>query len=58
MTVTIPGRYLPQIVRALEYYAAYLHATLLLDDDPLADIRQLEHVGFVMKEGIVYKRVD
>ena len=26
--------------------------------DPLADIRQLEHVGFVMKEGIVYKRVD
>ena len=26
--------------------------------DPLADIRQLEHVGFVMKEGIVYKRPD
>jgi imidazolonepropionase-like amidohydrolase len=24
--------------------------------DPLADIRLLEHVGFVMKEGVIYKR--
>jgi imidazolonepropionase-like amidohydrolase len=24
--------------------------------DPLADIRVLEHVGFVMKEGVIYKR--
>lgn len=24
--------------------------------DPLADIRSLEHVGFVMKQGVVYKR--
>ena len=23
--------------------------------DPLADIRLLEHVAFVMKEGVVYK---
>jgi imidazolonepropionase-like amidohydrolase len=23
--------------------------------DPLADVRALEHVGFVMKEGVVYK---
>jgi imidazolonepropionase-like amidohydrolase len=26
-------------------------------DDPLADIRSLENVGFVMKQGVVYKRV-
>ena len=26
--------------------------------DPLADIRTLEHVGFVMKEGKVYKQGD
>jgi imidazolonepropionase-like amidohydrolase len=24
--------------------------------DPLADVRQLEHVGFVMKGGVVYRR--
>jgi imidazolonepropionase-like amidohydrolase len=24
--------------------------------DPLADIRTLEHVGFVMKEGAIYKQ--
>src|SRR3984957_5987851 len=26
--------------------------------DPLADIRELEHVGFVMKEGTIYKQTD
>jgi imidazolonepropionase-like amidohydrolase len=26
--------------------------------DPLADIRTLEHVGFVMKEGKVYKQEE
>jgi imidazolonepropionase-like amidohydrolase len=24
--------------------------------DPLADVRALEHVGFVMKEGKIYKQ--
>jgi imidazolonepropionase-like amidohydrolase len=24
--------------------------------DPLADVRQLEHVGFVMKGGVVYRK--
>jgi imidazolonepropionase-like amidohydrolase len=28
---------------------------IAVDGDPLADIRQLEHVAFVMKSGIVYK---
>ena len=27
-----------------------------VDDDPIADIHQLEHVTFVMKEGVVYKQ--
>jgi len=27
-----------------------------VDGDPIADIRQLEHVTFVMKEGVVYKQ--
>jgi hypothetical protein len=29
-----------------------------VNGDPLADIRELEHVRFVMKEGGVYKQVD
>jgi imidazolonepropionase-like amidohydrolase len=29
---------------------------IAVDGDPLADIRQLEHVTFVMKEGVVYKQ--
>ncbi len=29
---------------------------IAVDGDPLADIRTLEHVGFVMKEGKVYKQ--
>jgi imidazolonepropionase-like amidohydrolase len=29
---------------------------IAVDGDPIADIRQLEHVTFVMKEGIVYKK--
>jgi imidazolonepropionase-like amidohydrolase len=28
---------------------------IAVDGDPIADIRQLEHVTFVMKEGVVYK---
>jgi len=27
-----------------------------VDGDPIADIRQLEHVSFVMKEGVIYKQ--
>jgi imidazolonepropionase-like amidohydrolase len=27
-----------------------------VDGDPIADIRQLEHVTFVMKEGVIYKQ--
>jgi len=27
-----------------------------VDGDPIADIRQLEHVTFVMKQGVVYKQ--
>jgi imidazolonepropionase-like amidohydrolase len=29
---------------------------IAVDGDPIADIRQLEHVSFVMKEGVVYKQ--
>jgi imidazolonepropionase-like amidohydrolase len=29
---------------------------VVVDGDPIADIRQLEHVTFVMKEGVVYKQ--
>ena len=29
---------------------------IVVDGDPIADIRQLEHVTFVMKEGVVYKQ--
>jgi imidazolonepropionase-like amidohydrolase len=29
---------------------------IAVDSDPIADIRQLEHVTFVMKEGVVYKQ--
>lgn len=29
---------------------------IAVDGDPIADIRQLEHVTFVMKEGVVYKQ--
>lgn len=29
---------------------------IAVDGDPLADIRQLEHVTFVMKEGVIYKQ--
>ena len=29
---------------------------IAVDGDPLSDIRQLEHVTFVMKEGVVYKQ--
>lgn len=29
---------------------------IAVDSDPLADIRALEHVGFVMKGGVVYKQ--
>jgi len=29
---------------------------IAVDGDPLADIRVLEHVTFVMKEGVVYKQ--
>ena len=28
---------------------------IAVDGDPIADIRQLEHVTFVMKEGVIYK---
>ncbi len=31
---------------------------IAVDGDPLADVRTLEHVGFVMKEGRVYKQFD
>jgi imidazolonepropionase-like amidohydrolase len=31
---------------------------IAVNGDPLADIRELEHVRFVMKEGGVYKQVD
>jgi imidazolonepropionase-like amidohydrolase len=27
-----------------------------VDGDPIADIRQLEHVTLVMKQGVVYKQ--
>ena len=37
MTVTIPDRFLPQIVRALENYAAYMNATLR-DPQPFEEI--------------------
>ena len=37
MTVTIPDRFLPQIVRALENYAAYMNATLR-DPRPFEEI--------------------
>jgi len=29
---------------------------IAVDGDPIADIHQLEHVSFVMKEGVVYKQ--
>ena len=29
---------------------------IAVDGDPLADIRLLEHVTFVMKEGVIYKQ--
>src|SRR6266481_8066392 len=29
---------------------------IAVDGDPIADIRALEHVTFVMKEGVVYKQ--
>jgi imidazolonepropionase-like amidohydrolase len=29
---------------------------IAVDGDPIADIRRLEHVTFVMKEGVVYKQ--
>jgi imidazolonepropionase-like amidohydrolase len=29
---------------------------IAVDGDPIADIRQLEHVTFVMKEGVIYKQ--
>jgi len=29
---------------------------IAVDGDPVADIRQLEHVTFVMKEGVAYKQ--
>ncbi|HET8965034.1 MAG TPA: amidohydrolase family protein, partial [Candidatus Acidoferrum sp.] len=29
---------------------------IAVDSDPIADIRQLEHVTFVMKEGVIYKQ--
>ena len=29
---------------------------IAVDGDPVADVRQLEHVTFVMKEGVVYKQ--
>ena len=32
--------------------------TVAVNGDPLADIRELEHVHFVMKEGMVYKQGD
>jgi imidazolonepropionase-like amidohydrolase len=31
---------------------------IAVSGDPLADIHELEHVGFVMKEGIIYKQTD
>jgi imidazolonepropionase-like amidohydrolase len=31
---------------------------IAVSGDPLADIRELERVGFVMKEGRVYKQAD
>jgi imidazolonepropionase-like amidohydrolase len=31
---------------------------IAVNGDPLADIRELEHVQFVMKEGQVYKQGD
>lgn len=36
--------------------AGKLADLIAVDDDPIADIRQLEHVTFVMKEGAVYKQ--
>jgi imidazolonepropionase-like amidohydrolase len=29
---------------------------IAVDSDPIVDIHQLEHVTFVMKEGVVYKQ--
>jgi imidazolonepropionase-like amidohydrolase len=29
---------------------------IAVDGDPISDIRQLEHVTFVMKEGAIYKQ--
>jgi imidazolonepropionase-like amidohydrolase len=29
---------------------------IAVDSDPLADISALEHVAFVMKDGVVYKK--
>jgi imidazolonepropionase-like amidohydrolase len=29
---------------------------IAVDSDPIADIRQLEHVTFVMKEGVIYRQ--
>jgi len=31
---------------------------IAVNGDPIADIHELEHVSFVMKEGTVYKRRD
>jgi imidazolonepropionase-like amidohydrolase len=31
---------------------------IAVNGDPLADIHELEHVAFVMKEGRVYKKID
>jgi len=31
---------------------------IAVNGDPIADIHELEHVSFVMKEGTVYKQAD
>ena len=36
--------------------AGKLADIIAVDGDPIADIRQLEHVTFVMKEGMIYKQ--
>jgi len=52
----VPARYLGIDDRLGSIETGKLADIVAVPGDPLADIHVMEHVSFVMKEGVVYKR--